>query len=111
MSKNCGNVRAVNEKVATLISKSFKKTDLLLLNKADYYAERNYETIILSVLKNKFGFSAEQLTMFFKGVAEECKKHSDYENAICLIPEAKELKAFGVDIEALVQEVQNNGDK
>ena len=108
---NIPNAKNTVEKASRLVSSGMSKADIIACNKADEFSDLNFSTLILWVLKNKFGFTKKQLIEFFRSVAEESKNHKDYEHALCLIPEALELKEFGIDIETLTKEVQVSGNK
>ena len=108
---NIPNAKNTIEKMGRLVSSGMSKADLMICNKADAYADLNFSALTLWVLKKHFGFTKAQLNEFFELVAAESKKRKDYEHALCLIPEAEELKAFGIDVEALTKGVQNSGNK
>lgn len=99
------NVKKISEKLAKLISNNFTLSEIKAYNNAEKADALSFDAMYLWVLKNFFGFTAEQLLSVFNTVSKEAVKFKDYALSGEYIPPVDELKKFGVDIETLIKEV------
>ena len=94
-------------KMNNIFNKLCSRDERKLLEDVEKYSNVNFDALVLNTLRNKFGFTNEQLKEYFEAVSEYAVDVQLYSVQLQYMPDMTELSEAGVNLLAWEKEVGN----